>query len=89
MHRKLLIHISRYLLTHSHDLGSSPHKHWVVWLTTKPKVAGSTPAFRANNHVGFRVLVGRCDTRMGVTFGVNVDRLDPFLESFVHSLSSL
>jgi len=79
MQRKSLIYISRYLLTHSQDIGSSPHKHWVVWLTTKPKVAGSTPAFRANNHKGFKTLVCRCATRMGVTFGVNIDRLDPFL----------
>ena len=48
MSRKSLMYISNRLLTHSHKFGCSPHKHWVVWLTTKPKVAGSTPAFRAN-----------------------------------------
>ena len=89
MTRKSLIRISNRLLIHSHEFVSSPHKHWVVWLPTKPKVAGSTPAFRANNYAGFRVLVGRCATRMGVTFGVNVDRLDPFLQPLVHSLRSL
>ena len=41
------LYISKYLVSHSHKWRCKPHKHWVVSRSTKPEVAGSTPAFRA------------------------------------------